>query len=394
MEEVHMKFPRRLGQGLIAAALFFGVTTPALGAGTLTPLKNYNLGNAGNATEIESTFGAAGTNVTASRTADGNLRVQAFYTDANQNFVDDHSLEYGAIGDVDIANIDHGLVVTAMKISNGTLKLIAFDPNDGANGRTLTRLGNGFDYTNKNIPVNDEIEIARTGNDGVFVTTFMTPQFTMRIDSWKLAANGTITWLKTYETSGQFDRIALAGDYQAAGRNFVTVLREVSKKQAWLVLWRTDAAGTITKVDTKLRGAPVGSAAVTLSGERMYVSLINESNDRAEIQDWDVVATSTGVQMLHRAEALIAEDVSAVEIVDMGNGGVILARDQDDGRLNLTPFTMNNGAFALQPTLKYGTDVFNSLAMTKDGEQRFFLSTIIDVNGNHQVDHDLWRFTY
>ncbi|HEY1017296.1 MAG TPA: hypothetical protein VGE07_31570 [Herpetosiphonaceae bacterium] len=391
-----MKFPKRLGQGLVAAALLFGVASPAFAAGTLTHLKNYNLGNAGTAYEIESTFGEAGTNVTASRTPDGNLRVQTFYTDASQNFVAQDVEEYGAIGDVDIANIDHGWVVVAVKLSNNTLKLIPFDPNGGSNGRSLVRLNNGVDYTTKNIPVYDEIEIARTGNDGVFVTTLMTPNSTMRIDSWRLEEDGTITWLKSYETTVHFDRIALAGDYIATGRNFVTVLREVEEDRAWLILWKTDAAGNITKVDTKVRGAPVDTASVTLSGSRMYVSIINASTHGAEIQDWDIAQTSPGVtEMLHRAEATLAEDVTAVEIVDMGAGGVILARDQDDGRLNLTPFTMNNsGNFVLQGTLKYGTDVFNSLAMTKDEGERFFLSTILDVNGNYTVDHDIWRFTY
>jgi hypothetical protein len=395
---------RRMGQGVVAGILALGLVTPTSAAGTVKKLDLYDLGNNGQALQVETTVGESGTFVTASRTPEGNLRMQAFYTNASHQFVDDSSHEYGAIGDVDVANlgninsgsIGNGLVVAAVRLkTNNTLKLIAFDANGGADGHTLNRLGD-IDYTKKQITLggNSEVEIARTGQDGVFVTTGLTPDFKMTIDTWKVSSGGaSITWLSNYTTDAVFDRIALTGDHHVPSRRFVTAIRKAPEGKLWMLLWETDASGKITKVDTKYRGS-VERSSVTLSGNRMYVSNYNDAGN-AEIQYWDVTLADGRIQMLHRAEATLPIAVDSAEVVDMGDVSVVVVRgkyhDLTPRPLKFITYTFNGSALKWNGTLLVG-DQTDSYAATLDGEDRFFISYVSPQEPN-RVTHSVWRYT-
>jgi hypothetical protein len=249
---------------------------------------------AGTVSEIASVTDAQpGRVITAVRTSQGTLKLITWQVSPNGPItrLADTGDQAGTASNIDITRGSR--VVTAFRNGSGNLMLISWDV--AASG-TITRRGDSGNQAGSAT----SIKIVAISNT-LFVTACRTADGSLRLLSWQLNTNGSFTRLSdSGDAAGAAGEISLVKlPLEGNSERVVTSVR-ASNGDLKLIVWRVSAGGAFTRLGDS--GSQAGEATlirsvVTANGR--VVTSVRASNGDLKLIVWGISANGATVQRLH-----------------------------------------------------------------------------------------------
>ena len=267
--------------------------------------------------------------VTAVRLTNGNLKLISWgITDAGQ-LVRRGDETAGAITDVTIAEPRSDIVVTAVRLANGQLKLISWRiESDG----TPTRCD---DETAG--PITDVALV--TVKTGVVVTAVRLTNGNLKLIAWTVSPNGTIA------RRGDINAGAITAVHTtrtpAVDDGLVTAVR-LADGRLKLIAWETSGNGaTITRRGDATTGEVSDVAIVHRgSGGKFLLTAARDGNGKLLMQSWEVGSGGDLIKELATAQAGTVSEFDIAGIASPNRSAVVAGRTAT-GRLKLISWELD-----------------------------------------------------
>jgi len=248
---------------------------------------------AGVVSEIASVSGAqSGRVITAVRTSQGTLRLISWQVSGSAPIARraDSGNQAGAASSIDIARGSR--VVTALRTGSGNLMLISWDVS--AAGAITRKADSG-----SQAGAATNIKIVAVSNS-LFVTACRTGNGNLRLISWQLNASGALTRLAdSGDAAGGIGEVSLLKlPLAGTGGRVLTSVRTANGNLR-LIVWRVSAAGVFTRLGdsgNQAGEATMISSAVTADGRVM--TSVRDGNGDLKLIVWGISANGATLQRL------------------------------------------------------------------------------------------------
>ncbi|MEM9217279.1 MAG: hypothetical protein AAGD25_23435 [Cyanobacteria bacterium P01_F01_bin.150] len=244
---------------------------------------------AGVISEIATTYSGFGNRnlrtITAVRTDDNRLKLISWQVngDGSMTRTGDSGNQAGEALKIDISGDGiwrDGKLVTAIRTTNGALKLISWQRDEVGN---ITRLGDSGNQSGDISMVKiDEV------HPDIYVTAIRTAQGRLKLITWRLNSDGSLTRLSdSGNLAGDVSEIALHGSDWREPQTITTAVRD-SQGKLKLITWGVSENGKITRLRDS--GDQVGEARmIQLVGatEDYMVTSLRTASGQLKLITWD-----------------------------------------------------------------------------------------------------------
>lgn len=215
---------------------------------------------------------------TAVRTSNGRLRVIYWRLNSSGSLtrLSDSGNAAGEVRDISIVKVANDRVVTSVRTASGNLKLITWRVTDGA----VTRLGDSGSQAGnaRNIrsvmgPSNHVVTACRTGSGD------------LRVITWRVAANGSV---QRRGDSGNLAGATAELDVSRAGNRIITAVR-TGGGNLKVIGWQIAGSGAVTRVgdsDELAGAASLITLNEALSGVPPIVTSVRTASSRLKLISW------------------------------------------------------------------------------------------------------------
>lgn len=272
--------------------------------------------------------------VNAVRTKSGKLKLIAWRVNANGSVTrtGDSAKKAGKASHIDIAR-GSTRFVTSCRTGSGKLKLISWSVN--LSGSTINRIGDSGNQAGKATMIKI-VALSSTR----FVTACRTSSGKLKLITWRLNNNGSITRLQDSDAAaGAVSEISMIRIPKPGfGSRVVTSVRTRSGKLK-LIVWDITSAGTVTRRGDS--GNQAGKATMIESVRAStghVVVACRTASGKLKLISWSVSAT--GLQVNRRADSGGLAGAIKDNALMARTGGVVSAVSTGSRRLKLISWTM------------------------------------------------------
>lgn len=288
-------------------------------------------GQAGFVGEIAAVKHQARQVVTAVRTQAGTLKLIAWRVNTNGSIsrTGDSSNQAGQASWISIAkDLTGSRYVTAVRTASGNLKLISWDINDA--GTNINRRGDsGSQAGTASI-----IKIV-AGENNRFITAVRTSSKRLKLISWRLNNNGSLTRLAdSGNAAGIVRDISMA--VISNGRVITAVRTESGNLK--LITWRVTDSAVTRLGDSDNQAGSARNIRITVDSFGHAVTAVKQANDTLKLITWGI-NPSGSVQRLGDSDALAGE--TRGHDISIAFNNIITAVRTRDGNLKIIVWRTN-----------------------------------------------------
>jgi hypothetical protein len=238
----------------------------------------------------------------------------------------DSGTQAGVVGAIALADLGFGKLASAVRTSEGTLKVILWD----ASGATVTRLGDSGDQAG----AVDLVAAVATGPGQLVTAVKGTESGRLRLIRWDISPDATTIarGADSGTQGGAIDRLAAAANGPG---QLVTAVR-TSGGDLRLIAWTVDGSGIHRVADSGMQAGAVDRVAVASLGlGRIATNVRSTNSGRMKLIVWSVDAKAAAVTRLGDSGEQVGE-VDLLALATPGADSIITpVRGTASGRLRL-----------------------------------------------------------